>query len=535
MINLKPTTNINLQVKGNSYIAKLKHILPTFFIMVFSTVIGLAIFRWLFCIQFLLLDIKEEVWELWIPIIFPWIPITIWMRQRFRVLTFEMNEDRKRIPYQMICWFVMTAMLLVSQAYLTTATGKLQTLSTIQDIEKSEGSRFYKLSNFRIAPDYDGSFTDFTTSGKYSQYLNIDVFFATPILNDTTEQITSIPRYWYGLKYHKQISNKISDEEKDKAYDSFYNECVQKLNDHDFHSLDHFERLPNSDDRKHYLKAIEARTNEPANKSFIVLKPIHEKYEERNGNKFAWIFGSFAIGLFTLLLALILPGYSETERKKFLLGQKPEQDDLADMLDYLIPKEEHFVTSIIIDVNILVFLLMAFSGINILSPHGNELLDWGANRRTETTNGEWWRLLSSMFLHGGIMHLLLNIFGLVLAALLVEPLLGRRNYSILYILSGLCASAASIGWYTNTVSVGASGAIFGLYGAILGLLLTDAFPKDSRKGLFKMIGVYVLINLLWGFTGGIDNAAHVGGLLSGAILGIALYKLTNKKNGYAEQ
>ena len=122
------------------------------------------------------------------------------------------------------------------------------------------------------------------------------------------------------------------------------------------------------------------------------------------------------------------------------------------------------------------------------------------------------------------MHLLLNIYGLVVAAIFIEPKLGRKNYFILYILSGLCGSLASIWWYPNTISVGASGAIFGLYGAILGLLLTNAFPKDGKKGIFLMIGVYVFINLLWGLTGGIDNAAHIGGLLSGAILGIILYK-----------
>jgi rhomboid protease GluP len=108
------------------------------------------------------------------------------------------------------------------------------------------------------------------------------------------------------------------------------------------------------------------------------------------------------------------------------------------------------------------------------------------------------------------MHLLLNVFGLVLAAIVVEPILGRRNYSIVYILSGLCGGLSSIYWYSHTASAGASGAIFGLYGAILGLLLTDAFHKDSKKGMLILIGIYVGVNLIWGLTGDIDNAAHIG-------------------------
>lgn len=516
-----------------TYILKLKHILPTFLAVTFGTVFGLAFLRWLLCIQFSLLDIKEEIWVLWLPLIFPWIPITLWLRQRFRILTVKKGDtDKARFFFQIISWGVMTAMLFVSQAYLTTATGKLKELSTISDIDKIEKARYYKLTDFVVAPYFGGSYTDFRTSGKYNQYLNFDIYFVTPILKDSTEIIKNIPKYWYGVKFKEQISNKISNEEKEKKYQAFYNDCIEKMNKYEFHSLDHFERKPTSDDRQNFLKAIEARIKQVADDNFIVLEPIKEKFEDRNGNKFAWIFGSFGIGLGVLLFSLIWPGYSETERKRFLSGKKPKQDDLVDMLNYLIPKGDHFATSIILDLNILVFLLMIFSGIHIISPNGIELLQWGANRRFETTGGEWWRLLTSMFLHGGIMHLFLNIYGLVIAAIFVEPLLGRKNYFILYILSGLCGSLASIWWYPNTISVGASGAIFGLYGAILGLLLTNAFPKEGKKGIFMMIGIYVGINLLWGLTGGIDNAAHIGGLLSGAIIGIILYKLDDgEKNG----
>jgi rhomboid protease GluP len=134
-----------------------------------------------------------------------------------------------------------------------------------------------------------------------------------------------------------------------------------------------------------------------------------------------------------------------------------------------------------------------------------------------------------MFLHGGIMHLLCNIYGLVIAAICLEPLLGRVKYLLLYLLAGIGGSLASIGWYENTASVGASGAIFGLYGAVLALLLTNAFSKEDKKVLFFMIGIYVVVNLLWGVTGGIDNAAHIGGLFSGAVIGLLLYSVGPKK------
>jgi rhomboid protease GluP len=515
-----------------TYITKLKHILPTFFVIALSTILGLLLFRWLFVIQFDIIDIKEEVWCLWLPMGLPWIPILIWLRPRFRILTFKKDNDNGRFFFQFLSAGTIIACLLVSQNYLTTATGQLKQLSTIKDIEKTEKSRYYKLENFAVAPYFGGSYTDFRQSGKYNQYLNFDIYFVTPILGDTSEKINKIPKYWYGVNFKEQISNKISAEEKEKKYELFYNECIDEMTKYDFHSLDHFERKPTSDDRQNYLKAIESRIKHRTDDSFIVLEPIQEKFEKRNGNKFAWIFGSFGIGFCVLLFALIWPGYSESEKNRFLSGKKPKQDDLVDALNYLVPKGDHFATSIILDLNILVFLIMVFSGINFISPNGRELLEWGANRRLETTSGEWWRLLTSMFLHGGIMHLLLNISGLVIAAIFVEPLLGRKNYFILYFLSGLFGSLASIWWYPNTISVGASGAIFGLYGAILGLLSTNAFPDGGKRGVLIFIGIYVGINLLWGLTGGIDNAAHIGGLLSGALIGLVLYRFnTGQKNG----
>ena len=134
-----------------TYITKLKHILPTFFIIAISTIVGLLLFRWLFVIQFDIIDLKEEVWCLWLPMGLPWIPILIWLRPRFRILTFKKDNDNGRFFFQFLSAGTIIACLLVSQNYLTTATGKLQKLSSIKDIEKVEKSRYYKLNDFSIA------------------------------------------------------------------------------------------------------------------------------------------------------------------------------------------------------------------------------------------------------------------------------------------------------------------------------------------------------------------------------------------------
>jgi rhomboid protease GluP len=295
----------------NAYITKLKHILPTFVTVTLGTVVSLALIRWFFCLHFSIIDIKEEVWTLWIPLIFPWIPITLWLRQRFRIITFK-ESDRGRFAFQIISWLVMAGILCISQNYLTTATGKMQTLSSIKEMDKVEKVRYYKLSHFSVNRNWGGIHTVIKTSGKFNKHLNFSIFFVTPIVAKNSD---SIPKYWYGVKYRQQISNKISRKEKEKRYQVFYEDCIEKMNHYNFHSLDHFERKPTSNDRDNYLKAIRSRTKQLTDDTFVVLEPVNEKFEDRNGNTLTWFFGAFAIGVFVLLFALIWPGLSETEQE----------------------------------------------------------------------------------------------------------------------------------------------------------------------------------------------------------------------------
>lgn len=500
------------------YSTKLKHIAPTFIIVAFGTTIAILLFRWVFTINSQILPIKEDIFNIWLPLILPWIPITIWLRPKLRILKFK--NDNGSMLFQMIAWGAMAGMMIASNGYLKTATGKLAEVQTIDELK--DNARYLTIEEIELNRDLGSAHTEFRTSGKYNQHLNFDSYFIYPFKTSNQEN-----KYWYGVKFHKQIGNKLTPEKKESLYQQFFEQSIKDFESYKFSEPTYFEVLPHSDDREGFLKAIERLSIEKPNE-LIVIEPREGNFADRNGKKIEWTFGSFGIGFCVFLLALIFPKYHQAEHKRQLKGIKPKSDELIDMLKFLIPEGDHYATSILLDINILIFLLMIFSGVHIISPNGMELLEWGANRRSETTSGDWWRLVSSMFLHGGFIHLFLNIYGLLIAALFVEPIFGRIKYFILYFTSGICGSLASIYWYENTISVGASGAIFGLYGAILGLLLTNAFPKDGKKGILIFICPYVVINLLYGLTGGIDNAAHIGGLISGAVLGIILYLIDNK-------
>ncbi|OKS84635.1 rhomboid family intramembrane serine protease [Mucilaginibacter polytrichastri] len=196
---------------------------------------------------------------------------------------------------------------------------------------------------------------------------------------------------------------------------------------------------------------------------------------------------------------------------------------------YFVPGEGYFVTPILIGFNILIFILMVCTGVSFFEPNVQSMVAWGANSTITTLDGQWWRLLSNCFLHFGFIHLLLNMYALFYVGLLLEPFLGKSKFIAAYLLTGVAASLASLWWHDYTVSAGASGAIFGLYGVFLALLFSNQVERSMRTPLLINIGIFIVYNLVYGnLKSGIDNAAHVGGLLSGLLIGLLYLPVLQK-------
>jgi rhomboid protease GluP len=195
----------------------------------------------------------------------------------------------------------------------------------------------------------------------------------------------------------------------------------------------------------------------------------------------------------------------------------------AGFFSLFLPQKGYFITPVIIDLNILVWLLMVCTGVDFFAPDTTSLLRWGANLRTLTVEGDWWRLITNTFLHIGIFHLLLNMYALIYVGFLLEPILGKTRFATAYLLTGIIASLTSIAWHNFTVSAGASGAIFGMYGVFLAMLTTNLIDPAKRNALLGSIAVFVAYNLFYGMKEGIDNAAHLGGLISGILIGYLYY------------
>jgi len=188
-----------------------------------------------------------------------------------------------------------------------------------------------------------------------------------------------------------------------------------------------------------------------------------------------------------------------------------------------------YVTYAIMAINVLVFVLMAINGAGIFEANGYVHMKWGSNFSPLTLSGDWWRLITCTFIHFGVIHLAMNMYCLYTVGVYLEPMLGKARYITAYLCTGLLASVISLWWHTDTVnSAGASGAVFGLYGLFFALLVSNLIPKAVRMALLQSIGIFIVFNLAYGMKSGVDNAAHVGGLVSGFVIGLG-YLLAIKK------
>lgn len=172
------------------------------------------------------------------------------------------------------------------------------------------------------------------------------------------------------------------------------------------------------------------------------------------------------------------------------------------------------------------FVASLLAGVSLMTPTVGQLLDVGALYGPRATRDEPWRLLSTTLLHAGPIHLLFNWMALKVAGPDTESQFGSRGFAAIYVLSGIAGSLASIAWRPDGVGVGASGAIFGVFGAQVGFLVRQgrtSMPDLVRRAMWKGLGQFVLLNAMLGFMmPQIDQAAHLGGLVGGTLVGMAL-------------
>jgi rhomboid protease GluP len=197
-----------------------------------------------------------------------------------------------------------------------------------------------------------------------------------------------------------------------------------------------------------------------------------------------------------------------------------------------------FFTQLILLMNVLVFVAMGVAGISLTDPSSPELIRWGANYGPLTLGGQPWRLITCVFLHIGIIHIALNMWCLWTLGEMAEKLYGHVTFLFVYLTTGIAASLTSVWWSPGGVSAGASGAIFGVAGALIASYYLGDFslPQTVVKASLRSVVTFAGYNLVFGMMSGrIDNSAHIGGLISGLALGAVIAKVAPETENWGSR
>jgi membrane associated rhomboid family serine protease len=190
------------------------------------------------------------------------------------------------------------------------------------------------------------------------------------------------------------------------------------------------------------------------------------------------------------------------------------------------------VTAALVGINVVLFLITVALGGGFFVPNPEVLIKLGSDYTPLTAAGQWWRLLTSTFLHFGILHLGFNMWALWVNGALTERLYGSSRYLLIYLVAGIAGSVTSFLWHPFVNGAGASGAIFGVLGALFAYFLrTDTgVPKSVLTTQRRTAGLFIVVSILNAAQmRGVDNAAHLGGLVAGFILGYLLCRPLDPK------
>ncbi|HNC64348.1 MAG TPA: rhomboid family intramembrane serine protease [Chitinophagales bacterium] len=209
--------------------------------------------------------------------------------------------------------------------------------------------------------------------------------------------------------------------------------------------------------------------------------------------------------------------YEQIGEKVIEEDTSTEDENNGHWWDVFMPVKDYFFTPIIININIGLFILMLLFGVKLLNPYNDDLIKWGANYAPYTINGQWWRIVTSNYIHIGIWHILVNMYVLLIFGATLESIIGSKKFILVYLISGIFGSLGTLYFLPWTVSAGASGAIFGIIGTYLALATTKLFDKKAKKEVLPTLILYVIISIIPDSETNIY--AHAGGLFTGLIIG----------------
>ena len=510
------------------YFRKLRIIGVPFGISWFVLLVVYTLCNWLIFDKLQWLSWDKIIPNFFIPILLTCALVYFCLRPAVKQFYFKI--ERRTQFFYFVLGFALCIPTIMVQEYMEIASGRLTEINAIADIDQAPVTKYYRLKQYYLYKEVASSKLVTNVTGKHNQDFNMTLYVVQPILNRKKDTVRDATHYWFCTQFHNRISNSKSNDEKENAIREFVSASEKEFNA-STPAFSYLERDARSNFLKYYGKA--GHNNQLIRDGAdIYLFPQKGAFADRTGKRLKWIF--IMIGIVSSLVMLYVYFISLKTTIQVAAMKRKESREAAktwqEQYEWIVPKAGFQTTPYLLFALVGVYLLMVFSGCGVLEMEGSSLYDWGALFRPAVANGEWWRIVTAMFLHLGIIHLLNNLVSLYFASLFLEPVLGSGRLLLLYMVSGIVASITSLWWNDTVLSVGASGAIFGLFGFLLALKLFGSQQLQLSMPFLILSPIFIGINLIMGFISpAVDNAGHVGGLLIGFVLGALFYPWVEKR------
>lgn|GEM_PF-1492088 len=493
--------------------------LPLFLTQVSSIVIY-SVFHWLI----LGLQLKDSLLNIFLPLIVSGLATWFYLRKRLKLL--KIINEKNIDFFSFLSWLAIAVPLIISQIYIENKNANLTEIRNISDIDFNKTTELYSIQNALVNKENYKMWVERSFKGKYQEKIVIRCYYMCPLIDDLSQHLNlKESRIWIGVSFSEDFSNRVFEnkEKQNKAINNFISSTPELYKNHKFQT-NYLKNLIRDDDFNSYFYLLKRQLPEIKKNDVLILKEPSATAKSKASANSKWFFRIFMGGNLIWLILIVFSGVDKKELTKFNKKQKKAFSWKSSVQDYIWIKA-FWGTSILIAINLFLFVFMYLADINFNNSY--DLLRWGAISDKSLINEEWWRLFTSIFLHGGFVHLIYNMVILVFLGCLIESILGTKKFLILYLLCGISASLITLLFKSNYVEAGASGAIFGLCGIYFGLTLIRYIEKNF---LLVLISIFVILNILFSLRSGISMSSHLGGLISGVVITLIYFPLEKQFN-----
>jgi len=492
--------------------------------------------------------ITREMWELWMPIALAAIFCLLVMRVRFGLLRPARKDIGRENRFEALYWIAgiaLTVSMFASQKYIASQTRDLVQVDSLSAVGDPRAGDCFRIgSNYIIDTERAGFLSESRGVPKRHgmDELDLIIYAALPMRESDADLIRMVPtgepdiyevlgitpaKYWFVKEYEQRVERPTG-ANIEAAHNRLADRVIEDLSSGALRRFDHLSVAPRTEHTRSMLAAVENSTMRATSDPVILLpetKPFARSDDGLWGALIAWGVAVLTVGVFALFYPLSETRLAEMHaraarslRERFNLGR----------LALAVKKGSGVATWALVGLNVLYFLVVVAAGISPISPSPDELFLMGGATTDAILGGETWRILTSMFLHSGVFHLMYNMLTLFMIGMMVEPTFRSAKYTVVYVGSGVGAALLSMALLNPVaVHVGASGAIFGIMGAMWRVWARNRKKhKDYPLLFFCFGGISLVLGL---FIPSVNNWAHIGGLATGFVLGMLLYVPPKKR------